>query len=138
VRVLPVEQANERRLAKALRAFLEGKSNCGLKWIRGVIGIEAPLANVLLLTHLVGYANSEKYRDLCANPFTVFVEFSCDCDSAYRMELQTVLGVNPGFLSFECVKCGQRHETDGVVNSVFRRNEYSGQWDIVSERACTA
>lgn len=64
IRMPPVEQINEKRIARSIQAYMEGEPNCTLKWIIGVIGPDVAIADRLLSTQLLRYANTPQYRDL--------------------------------------------------------------------------
>ena len=66
IQMRPIEQMNEKRILKSIQAYFEGERNCTVKWLRGVVGSDVPLANRLLLTRFSGYSNTPKYRDLQA------------------------------------------------------------------------
>jgi hypothetical protein len=66
IHMRPIEQINEKRIVKSIQAYFESASSCTVKWIRGVIGSDMPLANRLLLSRFAEYANTPKYRQLQA------------------------------------------------------------------------
>jgi len=66
IHMRPIEQINEMRILKSIKAYFDGESTCTVKWIRGVIGSDMPLANRLLLSRFTEYANTPKYRELQA------------------------------------------------------------------------
>jgi hypothetical protein len=71
IHMRPIEQINEKRILKSIQTYLEAESRCSVKWLRGVIGADAPLANRLLLTRFAEYSNTPKYRQLqtlCERP----------------------------------------------------------------------
>jgi hypothetical protein len=63
IRMRPIEQINEKRIARSILAYLEGQPNCSLKWILGVISVEAALA-ASLLSQFSQYAGAPRYQEL--------------------------------------------------------------------------
>src|SRR5713226_2897961 len=92
IRMASIEQVNERRISRSMQTYLEGEERCGLKWIRGIIGPEIPLARKLFLDRFGHYKNTPRYCDLeqalLCEPF----EFTCDCDSRYLLYCRAVAG----------------------------------------------
>lgn len=66
IHMRPIEQINEKRILKSIQAYFENERTCTVKWLRGVIGADVPLANRLLLTRFAGYSNTPRYRELQA------------------------------------------------------------------------
>jgi hypothetical protein len=66
IRMRSIEQINEKRILKSIQAYFEGERTCTVKWLRGVVGYDVPLANRLLLTCFAGYSSTPKYRELQA------------------------------------------------------------------------
>jgi hypothetical protein len=64
IRMRPIEEINEKRISRSMQAYLEGESNCTLKWILGVIDGDVPIAERLLSTQLARYVNTQRYQDL--------------------------------------------------------------------------
>jgi hypothetical protein len=127
IQVPSVEQVNERRIFRSMQPYMEGEEKCNLKWIRGVIGPDIPLARRLLLARFAPYKNTQRYCELEEVLSSEAFEFTCDCDIRYLLYCRA-----EGPLSFfPCSECEWSQPIAGEIVAAFRLNERTGAWGSV-------
>ena len=132
MRMPSVEQANEKRILHSIRAYFEGERNCTANWLRGIIGVDAPLANHFLLTTFRPYAGLERYQELQTAPVFTAYEVGCrECGNSYQVRCRMTLGVNSSVSFLECRSCGKRYPLEGEIVSTVRLNESTGAWETI-------
>ena len=132
MRMPTVEQANEKRILRSIEAYLQGERSCTTKWLKGVIGSDAPLANHLLLTRFRPYAGLPRYRELQTTPVLPVLQLTCEhCDIRYEIRYRLSLGVNSSPSFFRCIGCGKNYQIPGEQFGALRLNESIGQWESI-------
>jgi hypothetical protein len=132
MRMPTAEQANEKRILRSIQGYLQCERNCTAKWLKGVIGSDAPLANHLLLTQFRPYAGLPRYRELQATPVLPVLQITCEhCDIRYEIRYRLTLGLNSSPTFFQCVDCGRNFQIPGERLSVLRLNQSAGLWESV-------
>jgi hypothetical protein len=127
MRMPTAEQANEKRISRSIEAYLQGERSCTTKWLKGVIGSDAPLANHLLLTRFSSYAGLPRYRELRATPMLPALQIICDhCDIRYEIRYRLALGANSSPSFFRCIDCGKNYQIPGEQFGAMRLNKSTG------------